>query len=62
MNAFKNSIKFNYLYRDGGNFKVWGCEIFSNPDSISPNKIEERIKHSLIDGEFLIPKNGAFHG
>lgn len=57
MNAFKNNIKFNYLYRDGGNFKVWGFEIFSNPDSIELNSIEERIKHSLIDGEFFDPKN-----
>ncbi len=56
MSDSKNNIKFNYLYRDGGNFKVWGCEIFSNPDSIETDNIEARIKQSLIDGEFFDPE------
>lgn len=51
----KNNIKFNYLYRDGGNFKVWGSEILTNPDSFHIGMIEERIRKSLIDGEFFDP-------
>lgn len=56
MNDSKNNIKFNYLYRDGGNYKVWGSEVFSNPDSLSIENIEEKIRKSLIDGEFFDPK------
>ncbi len=56
MNDSKSNIKFNYLYRDGGNSKVWGSEIFSNPDSLPLNEVEERIRKSLIDGEFFDPK------
>jgi len=56
MSASKNNIKFNYFYRDGGNYKVWGSEIFSNPDSLLLNEVEERIRKSLIDGEFFDPK------
>jgi hypothetical protein len=52
----KNNIRFNYLYRDAGNYKVWGSEILSNPDSISLNEVEERIREYLIDGEFFNPK------
>jgi hypothetical protein len=56
MSDSKSNIKFNYLYRDGGNYKVWGSEIFSNPDSLLLNEVEERIRKSLIDGEFFDPK------
>lgn len=56
MTESQNNIKFNYLYRDSGNFKVWGCEIFSNPDSIEQNNIEVKIKQALIDGEFFDPE------
>jgi hypothetical protein len=52
----KTNIKFNYLYRDGGNYKVWGSEILSNPDSILLVEVEQRIRKSLIDGEFFDPK------
>ena len=56
MNDLKSNIKFNYLYRDGGNYKVWGSEILSNPDSISLIEVEARIREFLIDGEFFDPK------
>ena len=28
-----NNVKFNYLYRDAGNYKKWAYVIFSNPDT-----------------------------
>ncbi|MBL7871256.1 MAG: hypothetical protein JNM78_06580 [Cyclobacteriaceae bacterium] len=55
MNVSRSNIKFNYLYRDGGNYKVWGSEVFSNPDMIQLNYAEEKIRKSLIDGEFFDP-------
>lgn len=56
MSDSKNNIQFNYLYRDAGNYKVWGFEIFSNPDSLDLSYIESEIRKSLIDGEFFDPK------
>lgn len=51
------NIKLNYLYRDGGNYKVWGYEVFSNPDLLSIKGIEEKIRESLIGGEFFDPQH-----
>lgn len=56
MSASKSNIKLNYLYRDAGNHKVWGSEILSNPESLSLDVVEEKIRLSLIDGEFFDPK------
>lgn len=56
MNDSKSNIKFYYLYRDGGNYKVWGSVILSNPDSLPLAEIEGKIRKSLIDGEFFDPK------
>jgi len=50
-----NNVKFNYLYRDGGNYKQFGFEIFSNERNIKIEKIEKRIRLKLIDGEFFDP-------
>lgn len=52
----KSNIKFNYLYCDAGNYKVWGYEVFSNPKSLDLIFIEEKIRVSLIDGEFFDPQ------
>ena len=48
-----NNIKFNYLYRDGGNYKQFGFEIFKNHNKFSIKEIEEQIREKLIDGEFF---------
>ena len=56
MSASKSNIRFNYLYRDAGNYKVWGSEILSNPDCISLVEVETKIREYLIDGEFFDPK------
>jgi hypothetical protein len=48
------NIKFNYLYRDAGNYKQFGDIIFSNPENISLDCINESIKSHLIDGEYFV--------
>jgi hypothetical protein len=53
----KSNIRFNYLYRDAGNYKVYGSEIFSNPLSLQLVDVESRIRSSLIDGEFFDPQH-----
>ena len=55
MSDSKNNIQFNYLYRDGANYKVFGCEVFSNLNSFSLELVEKEIRKSLIDGEFFDP-------
>ena len=55
MKDSKNNIKLNYLYRDSGNYKIYGNQIFTNPDSIKIEDIERKIKSALIDGEFFDP-------
>lgn len=56
MSVLRNNIKFNYLYRDAGNYKVWGYEVFTNPQSIELIAIEEKIRKALIDEEFFDPQ------
>lgn len=51
----RNNIKFNYFYRDGGNYKIYGSEIFPNPECVKVEEIEIKIRTVLIDGEFFEP-------
>jgi len=37
-------IRFNYLYRDGSNFKSWGEVFFSNPDELDIKIIDKRLR------------------
>jgi len=55
MKGSKFNIKFNYLYRDAGNYKIFGCVIFSNQKKIDLERIELEIKDNLIDKEFFYP-------
>jgi hypothetical protein len=50
------NIRFNYLYRDFGNFKLFNSVIFVNPSQISILEIESKIKQKLVDGEYFDPK------
>jgi len=53
MSDLESNSKFNYLYRDGANYKVWGYEVFSNPELLTRESIERGIRSLLIDGEFF---------
>lgn len=44
------NIKFNYLYRDGGNYKTYGSVVFANPENYSLGELEAVIRARLIDG------------
>ena len=49
-----NNIKFNYLYRDGSNFKSWGEVVFSNPENLTVEEIETKLLHSFLsDKQFI---------
>ncbi|WP_304231797.1 hypothetical protein [Jiulongibacter sediminis] len=55
MNASNPSLKFEYLYRDGANWKTWGEIILDNPNSLSIEEATQKIQPLLIDGEFFNP-------
>lgn len=50
------NIRFNYRYRDDGNYKTFGSVIFSNPNGLQPDNIKAKIISSLISEEFFVPK------
>jgi hypothetical protein len=44
----KNSlIRFNYLYRDGGNYKKWNFIDFKNPEGLEIDEINRRLENSF---------------
>jgi hypothetical protein len=52
-------VRFNYLYRDGANFKKWGEVVFSNPKEISPPNIEARLLRAFLpDSQFVASQIG----
>lgn len=51
----ENNVRFNYLYRDADNFKLFGSEVFANPDHLPLSEISDRLTAALIDGEFFDP-------
>lgn len=53
MSAGITSIQFSYLYRDAGNYKLFGKVVFRNPENRSLEEIRGRIRAQLIDGEFF---------
>ena len=48
------NIKFNYLYRDAGNYKSWGEIIFANSDNMLINEIEKRLKKAFDQEIYFI--------
>jgi hypothetical protein len=49
-----NSIKFNYLYRDGSNFKSWEEVIFSNPENLTVEEVEAKLLYVFLpDKQFV---------
>ncbi len=42
------NIKFNYLYRDSGNYKVFNSVIFKNDLHISLKELDDLIKSKLL--------------
>lgn len=37
-------VRFNYLYRDGGNYKRWGSVDFENPEKLSIKEIDKLLR------------------
>jgi len=52
-------IRFNYLHRDSGNWKKFGYKLFSNPEQLTIEEIEQRIRQNLIDREYFYPEQAG---
>lgn len=48
------NVRFEYLYRDAGNFKNWGEVVFSNPRDVPADTIASIVNQALIDRTFFI--------
>ncbi len=53
MKSNSTNLKFEYIYRDAGNYKQFGSIILTNPSGITPADATELIRTKLIDGEFF---------
>jgi hypothetical protein len=51
------NIRFNYLYRDAGNFKQYGSGVFCNPRNLSLGEIERKLQQSLMDGRYFVAED-----
>jgi len=49
-----NNIKFNYLYRDGGNYKSWGEVIFPNSEQLTLDEINSRLIDAFLPDQLFI--------
>ena len=47
------NIEFSYLFRGAGNYKQFGSIIFSNPNNLTLENIDKKIRLSLIDAEYF---------
>lgn len=50
------NIRFEYLYRDAGNNKIYNDVIVTNRRCIEVKLLKRRIRSILIDGEFFVAK------
>jgi hypothetical protein len=48
------NVRFEYLYRDAGNFKNWGELVFSNPHNINVNLVKSMAENVLIDQAYFV--------
>lgn len=56
MKTDSNNLRFEYLHRDGGNYKIFGSIIIKNIDKISPSKATLLLEKKLIDAEYFYPE------
>jgi hypothetical protein len=47
-------IKYNYLYRDGSNYKSWGEVVFTNPEQLTVDEIEIRLIDAFLPDNLFI--------
>jgi len=51
-----STIRFNYLYRDAGNYKNWGSIVLSNQEKLPLDAARLRLRRALVDGYLFVAK------
>jgi len=49
-----NSIRFNYLYRDGSNFRSVGEVVFGNPNNLLASHIESKLVSAFLPDKLFV--------
>jgi hypothetical protein len=49
-----NSVKFNYLYHDGANYKSWGDVIFANSENLALDEIDKMLMNVFLPDKLFI--------
>lgn len=55
METSANNIKFEYLHRDEGNYKIFGEQIFRNEQNHTIEEVTKEFQSKLIDQEYFYP-------
>jgi len=53
------NVRFEYLYRDAGNFKNWGEVVFSNPRNINADVVAAMADKVLIDHAYFVASKAS---
>lgn len=53
------NIRFEYLYRDAGNFKNWGEVVFANPNNLQPNALNLLAERLLIERLYFVAEKAG---
>lgn len=53
------NIRFEYLYRDAGNFKIWGRIVFLNPNGVPADVVASMADQVLIDHTYFVAAKAA---
>ena len=48
------NIKFNYLYRDAGNYKRWGSVVFSNAEETALSSVAAHLRNTFSKENFFV--------
>jgi hypothetical protein len=48
------NIKFNYLYRDGSNYKSWGDVVFANPENLTLDEVGKNLVDAFLPDKLFI--------
>jgi hypothetical protein len=49
-----SSVKFNYLYRDGANYKSWGEVVFANPENLALDEIDKTLVDAFLPDKLFV--------
>lgn len=49
-----SNIKFNYLYRDGANYKSWGEVVFANPENLTLDEVDKKLVDAFLPDKLFV--------